>query len=278
MVILVVVLIVVAALLQHKTSSADPFLKPISTSIQKATQKPALPFSAQSTHPCQIVEHTYYKLCYSEEHEQALWTAYVLEGESLKKSTIRRTNDFREDPKILTRSARLEDYKKSGYDRGHLVPAGDFKWTEQGMSETFYMSNISPQRHDFNAGIWENLESHVRHWARKNGRLYVFTGPVFGAKIQKIGPDKVSVPTAFYKAIYDLDEPEKKAIAFLVPHKPTQRSIRDFAISIDSLEKVTGINFFPELEDKLENVLEAQCKPKAWPSLPPGQPPYRKRR
>ncbi|MGQ9864175.1 MAG: DNA/RNA non-specific endonuclease [Bacteroidia bacterium] len=278
MVTLVVILIAVAALLQEKTIRTDSPATPLPTSIPQGAKNSTLKFSAQATRPCQIVEHTHYKLCYDEEHEQALWTAYLIEGKNLKKSTVRRTNDFREDPKIPTRSARLENYKNSGYDKGHLVPAGDFKWTEQGMSETFYMSNISPQLHDFNAGIWETLERHVRHWAQKNDRLYVFTGPVFSPRDKKIGPEKVTVPTAFYKAIYDLDEPEKKSIAFLVPHKPTQRPIRDFAISIDSLEKVTGIDFFPELEDKSENTLEAQCAPKAWPLLPPGQSPYKKKR
>lgn len=217
---------------------------------------------------CQYVQHTYYALCYSEEHEQPLWTVYILDGKKLKESRVRRTQDFRPDPKITTQSAQLSDYKRSGYDRGHLVPAGDFKWDSTAMSETFYMSNMSPQIHEFNAGIWEEVESTVRRWARQKGRLVVYTGPVLDNVKERIGKNQVSVPRAFYKVVYHLDEKNPSAVAFLVPHAASRRAPMDFIVTVDSVEKVTGIDFFPALPDDVEKRIERRLERRTWEASP----------
>lgn len=217
---------------------------------------------------CLYVRHTYYALCYSEEHEQALWTAYILEGKKLRDSRVRRTQDFRPDPKVPTQSAQSSDYKRSGYDRGHLVPAGDFKWDSLAMSETFYMSNMSPQLHEFNAGIWEEVESTVRRWARQKGRLVVYTGPVLDRVKERIGKSQVSVPRAFYKVVYHLDEKNPSGVAFLVPHAPSHKAPTEFLVPIDSVEKVTGIDFFPVLPDDIEKRIESRLERRAWEASP----------
>ena len=126
----------------------------------------------------QVIEHEYYVLSYSEKHEQAYWVSYLLDSSRLN-GGIDRTNDFRIDPFIKTGSATLSDYKGSGYDRGHLVPAADMNFALDAMSETFYMSNMSPQVPSFNRGIWKKLESLVREWANYEGVLYIVTGPIF---------------------------------------------------------------------------------------------------
>ncbi len=241
--------------------------------------KPAAPSASLSSYlkleqlkarskTCQFVQHTYYALCYSEEHEQPLWTVYILDGKKLKESRIRRTQDFRPDPKTTTQSAHPSDYRRSGYDRGHLVPAGDFKWDSLAMSETFYMSNMSPQLRDFNAGIWERVESTVRGWARQKGRLVVYTGPVLDRVKERIGKNQVSVPRAFYKVVYHLDEKNPSGVAFLVPHAPSHKAPTEFLVPIDSVEKVTGIDFFPALPDDIEERIESRLERRLWEASP----------
>ena len=126
----------------------------------------------------EIVKHTYYTLAYSEENEQAFWVYYQLTPENIN-GTQARTDDFRPDPAVSTGSASLEDYKYSGYDRGHLCPAADMTQNKTAMSETFFLSNMSPKLSGFNSGIWSTLEGKVREWALQYNKLYVVTGPIF---------------------------------------------------------------------------------------------------
>jgi len=219
---------------------------------------------ARSSTPCVVVRHTYYLLCYVEPHEQPCWTAYILDGQKLREGRLRRTQDFREDPQVRTQSATLADYRRSGYDRGHLVPAGDFKWDSIGMSETFYLSNMSPQLHEFNAGIWEAIERTVRNWAKQKGLLVVYTGPLLRPNLKKIGQN-VSVPDTFYKVVYAISGQEVQAVAFLVPHRPfPENMVARFMVSVDSVEKVTGIDFFPALPDDIEEKAESRWDKSRW--------------
>jgi len=203
----------------------------------------------------QIVRHTYYTLSYSEEHEQAEWVAYELTKDRVY-GTSGRTDNFREDRKVGTGSASLNDYKRSGYDRGHLVPAGDMNFSSTAMSESFYMSNISPQHPSFNRGIWKNLESQVRSWALKNDHIYVITGGILNSSSDAIGANSVTVPDYYYKVVFDYTEPKIKMIAFLIPNQKCEKNLNQYVCSIDYLESITGVDFFPELEDDLENKLE----------------------
>jgi endonuclease G len=139
----------------------------------------------------QIYRYTYYTLSYSEPNEQAEWVYYVLTPDLIRGKQSR-TDDYRPDTLISTISAQLEDYRGSGYDRGHLCPAADMKINLKAMSETFYLSNCSPQDRDFNAGIWNTLEEQVRKWALQSGRLHVVTGGVLTSIKGKIGKNGVS--------------------------------------------------------------------------------------
>lgn len=212
---------------------------------------------------CEVVRHKYYVLCYDEAHEQARWTVYVLLGANLKDSRVRRTQDFRPDPFVRTGSAELSDYRWSGYDRGHLVPAGDFKWDSAAMSETFYLSNMSPQLHGFNAGIWESLERAVRGWARQKGRLVVYAGPVLRPNQKRIA-GRVTVPDSFYKVLYWVQSSGIEAIGFLVPHREMEGDPLRYAVSVDAVEAVTGLDFFPALPDSLEAAAERSYKKENW--------------
>lgn len=214
----------------------------------------------------QVVKHRFYSLSYIEEHEQAEWVAYTLTRDNLKKEWVERQDNFLPDPKVRTESATPNDYRNSGYDRGHLVPAADMAFDEDAMMETFFMSNISPQAKNFNKGIWRELEELTRSWAEKNVKLFVVTGPVLtGAVKGKIGANEVSIPTSYYKILLDLNEPEKKAIAFVVPNEISYEPLYKYVKSVDEVEQLTGIDFFPELMPKeVEEELEARYNLDLW--------------
>ena len=211
----------------------------------------------------QIVNHTYITLNYSEKHEQASWVAYTLSANDIYGPSDR-TDDFRVDPKVKTGSATLLDYKGSGFDRGHLAPAGDMKRSYGAMSESFFMSNISPQDPSFNRGIWKKLESKVRDWAIDNKKLYVVTGPVLSDNYSTIGNNKVSIPEYFYKVLIDIEEPSLKGIGFILPNRRSKESLSSFAVTIDYVEDVTGINFYHYLEDDIENKIESELNLRQW--------------
>lgn len=210
-----------------------------------------------------IVKHTYFTLSYSEEHEQSEWVAYELKKSELSKNEFDRPF-FVEDEKVKSKSADWRNYKNSGYDRGHLCPAGDRRFSFEAYNETFLTSNISPQDHDFNAGIWNRLEQKVRYWAEKKNGVYVITGGVLTGKMKTIGEEKVSVPNAFYKIVVATSEGTFNAIAVLIPNRASSDSFYEYAVSIDEVEARTGIDFFPKLPDSVETQLEATIDVKAW--------------
>ena len=212
----------------------------------------------------QVIQHSYYTLKYDEDHEQASWVAYKLTNYNLLNPKTDRKDNFRSDPEVSTGSASLKDYKGSGYDRGHLAPAADFKWSSTAMSESFYMSNMSPQDPSFNRGIWKNLESAVRNWAIDNDEIYIVTGAVLNDVIGRIGSNKVSIPSEYYKVILDYQEPDFKGIGIIMPNQKGDASLSTYAVSIDHVEKITGIDFFPALPDKIEQNIENSFNTSDW--------------
>jgi endonuclease G len=211
----------------------------------------------------EIIRHTAYALLYNESHEQASWVAYELTKEETQKVTGR-TNKFIPDPAVHSGTACDEDYRSSGYDRGHLAPASDMGWSATTMAESFYYSNMSPQAPQFNRGIWKRLEDQVRSWAIENEAVYVVTGPVLRSGLPAIGPNSVSVPDFFFKAILDYREPEIKAIGFVMPNLGSSENLNHFAVSIDSVEKISGINFFPSIPDAEEEKIESSLCVPCW--------------
>jgi len=212
---------------------------------------------------CYIVEHKYYTLCYNEKHEQASWVAYAISFDMVRGLADRKDN-FREDPLVPSGSAQLIDYKGSGFDRGHLAPAAVMKASELCMSESFYLSNMSPQVPGFNRGIWKELEAWVRGRAmfvsQYDTVLYVVTGPVLTNNLKSIGPNKVSVPEYYFKVIYNPIESQAGAgLAFLMKNEPSSLEPTDesFRVPIDSIESLTGIDFFPMLDDEREKEIES---------------------
>jgi endonuclease G, mitochondrial len=211
----------------------------------------------------QLIHHDYFVVSYSEKHEQAEWVAYELKKSHLSNSNFKRPY-FIEDPKVTTKSADWRNYKNSGYDKGHLVPAGDMKFSREAYDATFYTSNVSPQLSNFNNGVWNRLEQKVRYWAQKYDGLYVVTGSILEDNLPTIGQEKIAVPNYFYKILLDTSRDELKMIAFLVPHEESKQPLYKFVVPVDELEKRTGIDFFHHLPDSIEEKLESSSDYKKW--------------
>ena len=206
-----------------------------------------------STYLGVVVRHEYYALSYVEEYEQAEWTFHMICKDCF--GAAERKNNFRADPSIKTISALLTDYKGSGYDRGHLVPAGDMTMNELAMSESFYMSNMSPQSPSFNRGIWRKLESQIRDWSYTYDTTYVVTGPILNFGYSTISNNKVAVPQSYYKVIYFKNQ--QKMVAYILPNEGSKSDLSNFQVTVDEVERKTKLDFFPELDDALEIQLES---------------------
>ena len=253
---LLITIILIACLTQKETAIQQT--KVTTTELPTSISGIEIPLEKSDL---QIVEHPGFTLAYCEKHEQAAWVAYELTADEIAGS-VSRTDRFLEDPAITTGSATDSDYKGSGYDRGHLAPAADMKWSEEAMNASFYFSNMSPQVPAFNRGIWKRAEEQVRDWATQYGGVYIATGPVLNDILTKTGRNQVSVPAFYYKTV--MDKKMTKIITLLIPNKGSKADLQTFCISTDSLEKITGIDFFPKLTDSTENRLESENIPERW--------------
>lgn len=237
-----------------------------SSNVEKESTKSSnIKFLPTST-TNQIIKHNYYTTSYSEKDEQSEWVAYKITSNNYNKS-IERTNDYREDPFVSTQSASLNDYQGSGYDMGHLAPAHDMSHNLIAMSESFYLSNISPQKASFNRGIWKSLEGKISYWSFFNDSIYVVTGPILDNPIETIGENKVTVPKSFYKTLLAFNKGNIKAIAFIIPNEKSDKNIFSYAVSIDSVEIVTGIDFYYEIDKIIQDSIEAKRDLKTWISI-----------
>lgn len=207
-----------------------------------------------------------YLLAHSPQRKTPIWVAEHLTHDKTSAS-LDRSDDFKPDPDLKKGSrAELSDYKDSGYDRGHMAPAGDMRWDEQAMSESFYLSNMIPQVGvGMNRGIWKDLEEKVRLWALERGELYIYTGPIYtdSAKPKTIGDNKVGVPSHIYKIIFDPVKVE--AIAYIMPNKKLKtEDMPNYIVSIREIEKETGLNFLSTLNQRVQDVIEGGKAVGGW--------------
>ncbi|MDF1672942.1 MAG: DNA/RNA non-specific endonuclease [Vicingaceae bacterium] len=247
----------------------------------------------------EVINHLAYSLVYSEKHEQAKWVSHIITADIID-GKVKRSNNFRKDPLVKTESASEKDYflkykdEKTGkykydgfgYDRGHLAPSADFRWSSEALSESYFYSNMSPQLADFNRKKWADLEGLLRGYINDHPetQLYVVTGPVLNDSLPKQvrSENGLSIPNYYYKVALDLKN--QKAIAFIMPNKDIKYPISSFSVSINEVEQTTGIDFFYQLSDSLEESLESQnyvvdwvpekqkgdVKPISQPTLKPG--------
>lgn len=211
-----------------------------------------------------IVDREGFALGYDEATEQARWVTYRLTREEATTKAAKRTDRFLEDPEIPDGSATAEDYRKSGYDRGHLAPAADMAFSRQTMADSFYYSNMSPQKPAFNRGVWGRLEKQVREFAIAEEHIHVVTGPIFSPDDTiTIGPNNVGVPSYYYKVIYDLTPP-RKMIGFILPNEGSKRPLQEFAVTVDAVEVATGLDFFSLAPEKEQEELKNTITIKNW--------------
>lgn len=211
----------------------------------------------------EVHKYSGFSLCFRNRYKDAEWVSYTLTQEKLIKNA-RRTNKFIEDKNISTGSAKLSDYKASGYDRGHLAPAADMAWSEQSENESFLMSNMTPQVPQFNRGIWKEFEAQVRKYAQSLDFLIVATGPVLEKQPEEyssIGQSKVCVPEYFYKVLLSKDKDGNwQSIGFILPNEKSEQDIFSYKVCVNEVEERCGIDFFSALDDSIEEEVESQTE------------------
>ena len=214
----------------------------------------------------QVIQHEGYTVSYNSDYRIANWVAYVLTDKEARSDKAERQNKFVVDPLVKGASATNEDYTRTGFDRGHLAPAGDMKWSEKAMRESFYLSNITPQRPGLNRGIWKELEEQIRLWARENGAVLIATGPVIpDEELSRLGKNRVGVPRQFYKVLCMVVNNQLEGVGFLFENRDYGTTpLRQLMVPIDSVEQVTGIDFFPALPDTEERRMEATVHTDLW--------------
>lgn len=209
-----------------------------------------------------ILKRKSYTVSYNSEWKIPNWVAWELNREKLIERESR-TDKFLPDPDLPEEEAvTTDDYKGSGYDRGHMCPAADCRWHWKAMTECFYMTNMCPQLHSLNAGDWKELEESCRQWAEKAGSIYIVCGPIlYNRKHKTIGKDKnrqVVVPEAFFKVVLIAGD-HPRAIGFIYKNEKCDAPMDSYVNSIDQVERITGIDFFPALPDEVEKAVEATC-------------------
>jgi len=214
-----------------------------------------------------VVSHEGYTLSFNPSTNCPNWVSWELTSTEVQ-DTVGRTNEFAADP-LIPAEHRVEsyDYRGSGYDRGHMCPAADMKWSQTAMQASFYMSNMCPQDRSLNGGPWEKLESACRRWARQEGSVYIVCGPIFNyvKTATTIGVNhQVRVPEAFFKVVLSLKSGQEKAIGFYYTNDNSRQTMTSQARSVDEIEKLTGYDFFPLLSKKLEKQLESTFNLSKW--------------
>lgn len=211
----------------------------------------------------QIIYHYAYTVSFNSGWHIPNWVAYELTAAETN-GPCERESTFKKDPKVTQGSAHTKDYTHSGYDRGHMAPAADMRWNQQAMTESFYTSNICPQVHALNAGDWKELENKGREWANRYGNVYIACGPIMKDGYSTIGAIGVAVPIAFFKVFFRVVDGHYYGIGYLFANDKENHPLSYYAMSIDEIEKITGLDFFYYLPDNIENAMEAQCRPEDW--------------
>lgn len=214
--------------------------------------------------PEQILQRMGYTVSYNKDTRLPNWVAWHLTADRLVGSAKRPQKAFHEDMDVAEPRATDWDYYNSRYDRGHMCPAGDNKWSKVAMLESFLFTNICPQNGNLNRGDWNELENMCRKWAKEYGDIYVVCGPIlYSGKHKTIGKNKVVVPEAFFKVVLCMEN-TPKAIGFIYKNAAGNRPKGDYVNTVDEVERITGIDFFPALPDKVENKIESVANTGDW--------------
>lgn len=213
--------------------------------------------------PSVIKEYTGFTVCFNPSWHVPNYVVWELTADEAEGNEPRNSK-FRTDPDVLN-CPTLDDYRNSGFDRGHMAPAGDMKWSRDAMADSHYLTNMCPQDHSINSGRWSTLESKCRQWAKRDSAIIIITGPVLSDEITRtIGASRVAVPERFFKVLLSPYTNPIRAIGFIVPNYPTPDGIEQMATSVDRIEEITGFDFFSSLPDDIENEVESKADFRDW--------------
>lgn len=211
----------------------------------------------------QIVAHLGFVSSYNENWKQPNWVAWELTSAETE-GKFPRNDLFIPDPSISGLSATSEDYKSTIYERGHMAPSADMKWSIQAMDESSYFSNICPQAHELNSGHWNSLEKRCRGWARFHGKVWICCGPIMSVTPKTFGENKVAIPAAFFKVVCTEKKGKYYAVGFIFPNGYCQGTIWDYVFTVDDIEEIVGHDFFYSLPDEIESSIESTFDEKFW--------------
>lgn len=213
----------------------------------------------------QIIRHTGYTVSYNKDTKLPNWVSYELTRAETK-GKEKRSNRFIADPLVKGAIATNADYTRSGYDKGHMAPAADMKWSPVAMNESFYFSNMCPQHPQLNRRGWKKLEDKIRDWAVADSAIIIICGPVIKKQPKTIGKNKVIVPQQFFKVILSPFVKPMRAIGFLFNNEQSVDPLSAYVVTVDSIERLTNMDFFSLLPDEIENKIEAEANYFQWPN------------
>ncbi len=215
--------------------------------------------------PSIVKEYEGFTVNFNPENRTPNCVAWILQGNETEGASTR-SNKFWTDPDVEG-CPDTRDYSRSGYDRGHLCPAGEQKWSNEAMHHSFVMTNICPQKHELNSGAWKTLEDKERVWAKRDSMLVIVAGPIYEeSDTERIGYGKVRVPSAFFKVLLAPYAQPMRAIGFVYPNMYCPGNLSEYATTVDEVEKLTGFDFFSSLPDEIENDIESTTSFKDWNS------------
>lgn len=246
----------------HRARAAAFFLGALLWAATGYTQLPLEFFIPAASSAGKVIRHTGYTLHYNPQHKQADWAVYQL-TRSRTEGKSSAPESYRPDPEV-TAGAAPGDLQGTGFDRGLLVPAGHLRWSKTAAAEAYLMSNVSPMKTAFRKGLWAELEEMIRIRTVVDEELYIVVGPVLKGALTPAGKSGVTAPQQFFAAILDNREPGIKAVGFILPNGPAKKPLMAHAVSVDEVERVTGLNLFANLPDQVETVFEAKYDPSQW--------------
>lgn len=212
----------------------------------------------------QIIHHAGYTVSYNKDWKISNWISYELTRQETR-GNEKRSNRFINDPLVKGIIATNADYSRSGYDKGHMAPAADMKWSSTAMKESFYFSNMCPQHPQLNRRGWKNLEEKIRDWAIADSAIVIICGPIIEKHPQSIGKNKIPVPRQFFKVVLSPFTNPIRSIGFLFDNDQAVEPLSSYTVTVDSIENITGIDFFAPLPDEIEDKIEAEVDFRQWP-------------
>lgn len=219
------------------------------------------------TIPNLLLERYCYSLSYNKYTRQPNWVMWQMTEYHVMQRKEGVWNEYREDENLPSEiRSTLEDYASSGYDRGHMCPGGDCNWDDEGRDETFLLSNMCPQNPNLNRGDWKEIEMACRKWAEQYDKIYIVCGPIFlkSQQHERIGPNQIPVPEAFFKVVLCADPSNSKGIGFICRNTDGNRKKDFYVNSIRQVERVMGYKFFPNLNDSIKSLVHDMDDINIW--------------